>query len=379
MKEILITSIAFSPNVGGIETHFNDLTKTLVKRGWKVSVLTYKPITTNVKAKTFEKIDNKVTIIRIPWFGGLFYKLVKNPALEFIYLVPGLFFGLPIYLLVFGKKLKTIHSHGLVAGFASVFWGKVFGKRVITTTHSIYHFPKSGLYKSLSRWIFGNSDCVLTLSKQSAREIEKLGIEKKKITVFTYWINLDKFKVKSEKFKIKKKLGWEGKKFVVLFVGRLVEEKGVGELLDAARMWDKDIMLAIAGTGPLEEMINEQKSINKNILYLERVDNDKLPDYYYAADLVIVPSTHEEGFGRVILESLACGTPVIGSNRGAIPEAMDETVGEFIKVTPVEIKKAVEYFYNNLDKLEILSRNARKFAEKRYSEKNSDKIVETYN
>ena len=379
MKEVLITSIAYSPNIGGIETHFDDLVKALVKRGWKVGVLTYKPITTNVKAKIFEKIDNKVTIIRIPWFGDLFYKFVKNPTLEFLYLVPGLFIGIPIYLIIFGKNTKTIHSHGLVAGFASVFWGKVFGKRVITTTHSIYHFPKSGLYKSLSRWIFGNSDCVLKLSNQSAREIEKLGIEKKNITVFTYWIDLDKFKVKSEIFKIKKKLGWEKRKFVVLFVGRLVKEKGVGELLDAARMWNKDIELAIVGTGPLEEMINEEKSINKNILYLRRVDNEKLPDYYNAADLVIVPSTHEEGFGRVILESLACGTLVIGSNRGAIPEAMDGTVGKLINITPENIVKAVEGYYTNPEKLEQSSKNVRKFAEKRYSEKNIDKIVETYN
>ena len=100
MKEVLITSIAFSPKVGGIETHFDDLTKALRKEGWKIWVLTYKPITTNVKSKVFERKVNQITIIRIPWIGGLFYKLLKNPILEFAYLLPGLFIGLPIFLLV---------------------------------------------------------------------------------------------------------------------------------------------------------------------------------------------------------------------------------------------------------------------------------------
>jgi glycosyltransferase involved in cell wall biosynthesis len=111
---------------------------------------------------------------------------------------------------------------------------------------------------------------------------------------------------------------------------------------------------------------------------LGKLDQNELPSYYGAADLLIVPSTHEEGFGRVILESLACGTPVIGSRRGAIPEAMDETVGRLIDVTPENIKEAVEYFYKNPKELKKLSKNARKFAERRYSERNVGKIIGAY-
>ena len=78
------------------------------------------------------------------------------------------------------------------------------------------------------------------------------------------------------------------------------------------------------------------------------------------------------------MESLACGTPVIGSNRGAIPEAMDETVGKLIKVTPQNIRKEVENFYKNPDELKKLSKNARKFAEKNYSDKNIKMITSSY-
>ncbi len=377
MKEVLLLSIAFSPNVGGIETHFDDLTEILDKQGWKVWVLTYKPLTTDVKASLFEKKGKNIYIFRIPTIRGLFYNLVKKPALEFLFLAPGLFIALPLFLLTKASKVRTIHTHGLVAGFVGVFWGKIFGKKVITTTHSIYNFPKTGLYRSFARWIFGTSDYVLTLSKQSAKEIEDLGVDKKKIKVFTYWIDLEKFKVQSSKLKVRKKLGWEGK-FVVLFVGRLVPEKGVLELLQAAKRWNKNIVLAIAGSGPLEQEIKHQSLTINHLIYLGKVGNDELPIYYSASDLVVVPSVHEEGFGRVILESLACGTPVLGAKRGAIPEAMDETVGKLIEPSPEEIKKWVEYYYKNPKELKKLSRNARKYAEKRYSERNVETIISTY-
>ncbi len=374
MKEILLVSIAFSPNVGGIETHFDNLTEALAKRKIKAWVLTYKPITIAVKTAFHEKRGKYTEIYRVPWFGNLFYNLVSKPLYEFIYLVPGLFFALPIFLLFKGGRVKTIHSHGLVAGFVSVFWGKVLGRRVITTTHSIYHFSKTGFYRSFAVWIFGNSDKVLTLSKQSRDEIVSLGINKRKVEVFTYWIDLKKFRSIGN---AKEKFGWKNK-FIVLFVGRLVPEKGVGELLGAVRMWDKRITLVIVGTGPMEKKVQETEGKIQNLIFLGKVNNEKLPSYYSASDLAIVPSVHEEGFGRVILEALACGTPVVGANRGAIPEAMNNSVGELIDVTPENIKGSVENFYNNPDKLEKLSRNARAFALKRYSEKNVETIIELY-
>jgi glycosyltransferase involved in cell wall biosynthesis len=265
----------------------------------------------------------------------------------------------------------------LVAGFIGVYWGKAFGKRVVVSTHSLYEFPEKGWYRKFAIGIFERADAVLTLSKQSAKEIESLGIRKDKIKVFTYWVDLDKFLVQKDKKLVKKKVGWK-KKFVVFFVGRLVPEKGIPELLDAAKKWNKDIVLAIAGSGPLENHIQSSKQKIKNLEFLGRIDQEDLPDYYNEADLVIVPSTHEEGFGRVILEALSCGTPVIGSNRGAIPEAMDNTVGELIDISPENIKKTVEYYHKDKDALVKKAYNARKFAEKRYSEKNIQTILLSY-
>lgn len=363
MKVLQLTA-HFPPNVGGVETHLSDLVKALVKRNWEVSVLTYRPLTTGAKWNMYEKNEG-VEIFRIPWLAHLFYQLIKYPVLEFLYLLPGLFFTAPLVILF--KHPDVVHAHGLVAGFAGVFWGKLFGKRVIISTHSIYHFPQKGFYREFVKWIFSKSDKVMGLSKQAKHEIASLGIISKKVDNFTYWIDLEKFKRVEG---AKQKLGWRDK-FTVLFVGRLVEEKGILVLLESVKIWNSNIKLKIIGSGPLEERI-------KHLNYLGRVDNDQLPLYYSAADVLIVPSVHEEGFGRVILESLACGTPVVGANRGAIPEAMDKSVGKLIDVSALNIKNAVEYFFENPNALNKLKINARKFARNRYSEKNVNKIIKSY-
>src|SRR3989344_7983124 len=171
MKALQITA-HFSPNVGGVETHLNDLVNFLSKKSWKVFVLTYSPLTTKAKWEIYERKQN-VSIFRIPWLSGLFFKLIPYPMLEFLYLLPGLFMG-TLFVILFNKP-KVIHAHGLVAGAAGVFWGKVFGIKTIISLHSIYSFPKEGLYRKFTKFIFSNADFILGLSKQSVKEIKNLG------------------------------------------------------------------------------------------------------------------------------------------------------------------------------------------------------------
>ncbi len=369
--KILLISAPFKPKIGGVETHLTDLVNVLTKKNLEVFVLTYKPLTTKSNAKVYEK-NNLSTVIRIPWFTNLFYKLVSYPPLEFFYLLPGLFFVTP-FILVF-KSSDVIHANGLVAGFVGVFWGKIFGKKIIISTHSIYNFPKTGIYTSFVRFILKNSDYSLGLSNQATAEIKSLGINKGKVKKFTYWIDLEKFKKIAN---AKNKLGWK-EEFVVLFVGRLVLEKGVEILLESVKKWDKKISLKIIGSGPLENKVKEAAVKFPNVDFIGGVDSNNLPLYYSGSDLLIIPSIHEEGFGRVILEALACGTPVIGARRGAIAEAMDKTVGKIIDISPENIRQTVEYFYTYRDELKKLAGNCRKFAERRYSEKNAETITKLY-
>lgn len=368
---ILQLALNFYPNIGGLETHLSDLTSSLDKRGGEVFVLTYRPLTTKVKWKIYEKINN-ISIFRIPWFSGLFYKLTSFPILEFIYLLPGFILITPFVILF--NRPAVIHAHGLVAGAVAVFWGKIFKIRTVISTHSIYGFPKKGLYVEFVKLIFRNSDYLLGLSQPAVSEIKDLGIPQKKVGNFTYWIDMKKFKkIPNAKAILRLK-----NKFIALFVGRFIPEKGIKDLLEASLLWNKKITLAIAGVGPMEEEIKKYALKNKQILFLGAIDNQLLPLYYSVSDILIVPSTGEEGFGRVILEALACGLPVIGSNRGAIPEAMDDSVGKLIDVSPKNIAQAVNYFYKNPYELKLLSKKARNFAMQRYSEKNVEKIIQSY-
>ena len=116
----------------------------------------------------------------------------------------------------------------------------------------------------------------------------------------------------------------------------------------------------------------------KNINFVGKIDNNKLPDYYNAADVLIVPSTHEEGFGRVILEALSCGLPVIASNRGGIIEALSKEVGIFIDVTAGNISKALRVYFNQPFKLKKLVSNTTTYARAHFSEKNVVNILKHY-
>src|SRR5258708_970896 len=103
---VLQLSVHFSPNVGGVETHLTDLVHGLARRNIDVFVLTYQPLMTNASWKVFEK-EIKISILRLPWIPGFFYKFVKSPIVEFLYLTPGLFFTLPVVLLFY--KTDVIH------------------------------------------------------------------------------------------------------------------------------------------------------------------------------------------------------------------------------------------------------------------------------
>ncbi len=368
--KILQLTCHFSPNVGGVETHLEDLVNILAEKRHEVFVLTYRPLTTKVSWKIFEK-RKFIQILRIPWFPGFFYELVGTPAMEFLYLLPGLFAVTPFVLL--RQKSDVVHAHGLIAGFVGVLWGKILRKRVVVSTHNIYHFPKKGLYAKFVRWIFSHADAVLCLSNQSKEEVIALSIPRENVHVFTYWIDQELFhKIPHAKRELSLP-----QKFTVLFVGRLVEEKGVQVLLESAKSWNKDIVLIAVGMGPLEKFVKKVAD-GIGIRYIGKVSQTKLPLYYSAAEVLIVPSIHEEGFGRVLLESLSCGTPVIAANRGGIKEAITDKVGYMLTITPENIKKAVEYCLEHRLELEKKSKEARLFAKKRFAQKNAETILSSY-
>ena len=328
-KQILILAIGFLPNIGGLETHLKDLIEELIKKDWKVVVLTYQPLNTPILGNWIERNTN-LTIFRLPVVRGIFYKLLKVPLLEFLFLMPMLFLTTPIVLLM-NCEIRVVNAQGIIAGFTAAFWTKIFRRRYVISVQSIYHFPKKGLYREVCKWIFNSAGKVIAISAQAKRDIETLGINSNRIQIYTNWENSDFFKPQNKET-AKRKIGFEGK-FVVSFFGRLIEEKGVKVLIEAIELCDKRITFAIYGEGPLIGYVRKASQKYKNIKFMGIVIPELLPLHYSAADIVVMPSLHEEGFGRVAAGALFCGTPVIASNRGALPEVVNNSVGKIINPT----------------------------------------------
>ena len=131
---------------------------------------------------------------------------------------------------------------------------------------------------------------------------------------------------------------------VVSFVGKLTNFKGVDILLKACKEYeDENTLTLITGDGELYKELNELKEkLNlKNVVFLGNRPHETLRKIYNIADVSIVPSRREP-FGLVALEAMACGTPVIGTNQGGIPDFLKKDVGILVEVENVEqLAKAI--------------------------------------
>jgi glycosyltransferase involved in cell wall biosynthesis len=376
MKTVLIIIPFFKPNIGGVETRFNDICQYLAKNNYRVKVITYQPITTTgVKGKSHE-IDGNLEIFRLWWPGfDIFHKLGKFIVFQTFYTSSGILVRTFFYLLFNSKKIDVIHAAGFNGALVAKVLNFFFRKRWIVSTHAIYGFKKKSLVAWFIRWIIKSAYKVICLSGDSKNELINIGVPEDKITIHITWVNQDLFKPHDKK-DCRQKLSLEDR-FTVIFVGRFRKIKGILNLIKVAGDL-KDINFIFAGEGPEEQKLRQAASESKNIIHRGKVSNQDLPQYYNAADVSIMPSLYEEPFGRVVIESLSCGIPCICSNLGGIVEHLDSAVCQLIYPGIEEIKKSILEFYRNPDKLRQMSSGCRKFAEEKFSQNNMASLIKGY-
>ena len=122
------------------------------------------------------------------------------------------------------------------------------------------------------------------------------------------------------------KYGWHKRDFVAGYAGRLVEPKGVFDLLEAFEKLDFAPQLIFIGDG--EARTELEKRAGANVRFLGARPLEELPELFSALDCLVLPSrttaSWKEQFGRVLIEAAACGVPVVGSDSGAIPHVIGQ-------------------------------------------------------
>ncbi len=166
----------------------------------------------------------------------------------------------------------------------------------------------NALYIPLDIFFARHADRIIVLSKHMKGDVETVAPGcGKKSTVIGNGVDLCRFRPDPEK-----RAPWGQR---ILYVGRLDQRKGIMDLLGAVSRIPQ-VSLSIAGNGPLQKLIAERidkLGLKKRVRLLGRIHRDKIPELYHTYDLLVLPS-HYEGFGLVILEAMASGTPVLTSD-----------------------------------------------------------------
>lgn len=166
----------------------------------------------------------------------------------------------------------------------------------------------------------------------------------------------------------------------ILYFGRLSIEKGVNVLLEASKYLSKNRDILIIGDGYLRKNLKLQaQHLQCNLKFQGWVDHNLLPQFIRRAKLVVVPSLSEPQ-GLVVLESMACGTPVIGTNVGGIPEMIKHNKnGWLVKPNdPRSLGRMIEDILSDDKKLTLIGQAALKTAESYSTEQFSRDIIDFY-
>lgn len=338
--KILVATTTFPRWKGDTTPSFvYDLTKRLQDIGFEVVVLAPH----YYGAEKFEIMDS-MRVYRFSYFYPLKYqKLCYNggmlPNLRKSFLAK---FQLPvlmmsemynIFKIIKNEKIDLIHAHwiipsGLLCSIAKI----ILRKKLIISVHgSDISLIKHPFFKFIGKQILRMADtCTVNsaATKNSVLSVVKLS---KEPIIIPMGVDLNIF----QPFKNVEVNNNYVKKPCIMTVGRLDKKKGINYLIDAMpKVIHKfpDVKLVIVGEGPEKDnLINQIKmlSLEGNIYMAGAVQNKELPKYYNRADLFVLPSL-EEGLGVVLLEAMACGTPVIGSDVGGIPDVIIDGKNGFL-------------------------------------------------
>ena len=328
--KILMLTWEYPPRiVGGIARVVHDLSKRLIKDGHEVTVVTYRdnadvPEYENDKGVNVYRVDNYMIHPNnfIDWIMQLNFNMLSK-ASEIINKEGG---------------FDVIHAHDWLVTYAAKSLKNAYDIPIVATIHATEAGRNSGIHDETQRYI-NDTEWLLTYeatevivnSNYMKNEIQRLfGLPFDKINVIPNGINLSNFTGIERDYDFRRQYAMDNEK-IILYVGRLVYEKGVQHLIAAMPKIlsnYNDAKLIIAGRGGMMDELRAEASnlgLNDKIYFTGYLNSKQVQKMYKCADVAVFPSTYEP-FGIVALEAMLAGVPTVVSDVGGLDEIVTHGV-----------------------------------------------------
>ncbi|MCJ7443252.1 MAG: glycosyltransferase family 4 protein [Methanotrichaceae archaeon] len=334
----------FPPAVGGGEEVVFQLCRALVRRGHEITVVTSNWLyDADIPGVSFSRINfafpkhplaseeymDGVDIRRFrPWVR--FWSYAMNPELI-------------AFLIRYSSDYDIIHAHHYmfvesdIAALVSALRHKPFvlthhrGLEAVDNVGLPYRFARSLYNGTIGKLTLGAVNKLIVLTEIMKKEFERIGVPQESLRVIPNGVDFHRFRPKSISEDLMRSLG--NPERIVLFVGRLEKVKGPQYLIEAApaiRKYYPDTKFVFIGEdwgyGRFLHELGEKLTVEKDLFFAGRVDDDQMADFYNIADVLVFPSIGE-GFGLVVAECMACGTPAVFADSDGLKYILSQIGG----------------------------------------------------
>ena len=327
--KILMLTWEYPPRiVGGIARVVHDLSHRLIKDGHEVTVITYKegnlPEYENDKGVEVYRVENYIIHPNsfIDWVLQLNFNMVAKAT----------------QIMNEKGKFDVIHAHDWLVATSAKTLKQSFEIPLVATIHATESGRNSGIHDETQRYI-NDTEWLLTYESTEVivnsnfmkNHIQGLfGLPFDKINVIPNGINLTNFNGIERDYDFRRQYAMDNEK-MILYVGRLVYEKGIQHLISAMPKiinGYNDVKLVIAGKGGMLDELKAQAEsigISNKIYFTGYLNSKQVQKIYKCADIAVFPSTYEP-FGIVALEGMLAGVPTVVSDVGGLNEIVDHGV-----------------------------------------------------
>lgn len=327
--KILMLSWEYPPRVvGGIARVVHDLSHRLTSDGHEVTVVTYK----DGNVPYFED-DDGVQVYRVDNF-----MISSNNFIDWIMQLNFNMIAKTGEIIAEKGNFDVIHAHDWLTAYAGKTLKYAYNTPLVSTIHATEAGRNSGIrgetqkYINDTEWMLTyESSEVIVNSNYMKNELQRLfGLPYEKINVVPNGVNLNLFNNIEKDYDFRRKFAMDNEK-IILFMGRLVYEKGIQTLIAAMPKilaHYHDSKLIIAGKGGMLDELRAQVNalgLNNKVYFTGYLASKDVQRMYKCADVSVFPSTYEP-FGIVALEAMLSGTPVVVSDVGGLNEIVEHGV-----------------------------------------------------